>query len=86
MRSIVENIEASSDLRRNEAVLYPSSWSRMVVILLTFHPMKYSGEKQIIVTHIPPVSLYARIHIVGSWIEPLLCLVHDSNGHRRYIT
>jgi len=39
-QSIVENIEGSSDLRRNEGLLYPSSFSPTVVFHFAFDPMK----------------------------------------------
>jgi hypothetical protein len=39
-QSIVENIEGSSDLRRNEGLLYPSYLSRTEVFHYTFDRMK----------------------------------------------
>jgi hypothetical protein len=39
-RSIVENIEGSSDLWRNEALLYASHLSQTEVFNSTFDPMK----------------------------------------------
>ena len=39
-QSMVENIDGSSDHRRNEGLLYPSELSRTVVFHFTFDPMK----------------------------------------------
>jgi len=49
--SIVENIEGSSVLWRNEGLLYTSYLSRTVVFHCTFQPMKPHTEKEIIITN-----------------------------------
>jgi len=65
-QSIVENIEGSSDLPRNEGLLYPSSLSWTVVFHCIFDRMTPGWEKEIIVIQILPFFVtcsnsYSRI-------------------------
>ena len=85
-QSPVEKSEGSSDLRRNEGLLYPSYVSRTVVFHCTVDPMKPGRDNEITITHIPSFFVICSNWYAGFWIEAHPCLVHDSKGHRRVRT